>query len=129
MIRSSNKMIFNSLGRVIRSFHSPRRYQFLYNILESNPNSSKEEIKNNFIRLSKIYHPDNLETGNKQKFIRLKDAYEAIKEAPLKINESLEGNLSHKALIRHRERAKLSDSWTSKPKGGYKTVKIELYRF
>lgn len=49
-------------------------------ILEVNANSNKKDIKDNFLRLSKIYHPDNKLTGSHAKFLELKEAYDALKD-------------------------------------------------
>lgn len=53
-----------------------------YNLLNVNKNSSAKEIKESFLRLSKVYHPDNKSTGSHAKFVALKQAYDAIKDGP-----------------------------------------------
>lgn len=49
-----------------------------YTILGVNRNSSEEEIKQAYKRLVKEHHPDQ-PTGNEEKFKRINDAYERIK--------------------------------------------------
>lgn len=66
-----------------KRFNSKYKLMHYYNTLKVRPNSSPEEIRENFIELVKIYHPDNPDTGNEAKFIRIKTSYEKIKEAPL----------------------------------------------
>lgn len=62
---------------------SPFRIHYFYQVLKVRPTSTPEEIKASFFKLSRLYHPDNLNTGDKQKFIRIKQAFEQIKDAPL----------------------------------------------
>lgn len=50
-----------------------------YHVFELDPElASKEDIKNAYYRLSKIYHPDNQETGNARIFDRLTVMYKSI---------------------------------------------------
>nr|CAO87651.1 unnamed protein product [Microcystis aeruginosa PCC 7806] len=50
-----------------------------YRVFDLDPNTaSKEDIKNAYYRLSKIYHPDNQETGNSHIFDRLTVMYKSI---------------------------------------------------
>jgi hypothetical protein len=50
-----------------------------YRVFDLNPKvATKEDIKNAYYRLSKIYHPDNQETGNAQIFERLNVMYKSI---------------------------------------------------
>lgn len=53
-----------------------------YDLLKVDKNSSTKEIKESFLRLSKLYHPDNKTTGSHAKFVNLKQAYDAIKDGP-----------------------------------------------
>lgn len=50
-----------------------------YDILNVNSKSSMKEIKESFLSLSKVYHPDNKLTGSHNKFVELKEAYDALK--------------------------------------------------
>lgn len=68
---------------IIRNFSGAKLYH-CYTTLKINPNASRSEIREKFLRLSRIYHPDNKETGSHNKFVRLKNAYEIIKDAPLR---------------------------------------------
>lgn len=49
-----------------------------YRILGVSPLDSKETIKSVYKQLSKIYHPDNVVTGNEEKFKEIKDAWTYI---------------------------------------------------
>lgn len=53
-----------------------------YNLLNVNRLSTNKEIKDSFLKLSKVYHPDNKLTGSHAKFVQLKEAYDAIKDGP-----------------------------------------------
>ena len=59
------------------------RHSASYFILGVKHSSTSDEIKTEFLRQCKIYHPDNTVTGNRQRFLRLKDAFDRIKDAPL----------------------------------------------
>jgi len=48
-----------------------------YDILGISPTANKGEIKRAFRKLSMIYHPD-MPTGNNEKFISIKSAYESL---------------------------------------------------
>lgn len=56
--------------------------QKYYSILNVTKESTLKEIKESFLRLSKIYHPDNKVTGSHNKFVELKEAYDAVKDGP-----------------------------------------------
>lgn len=49
-----------------------------YKILNISENSSPEEIKKAYRNLAKIYHPDNKETGNAEKFREIQEAYDNL---------------------------------------------------
>jgi hypothetical protein len=95
-----------------------------YSILRTRPSSSPDQIKDSFLKLSKIYHPDNAETGDQAKFVRIKDAYDKIKDAPLR-NSKLTGeseDLSHAAFVRRSKRR--PDLWTSPTPHQHYTTRI-----
>ena len=59
-----------------------------YQILEISPNSSESEIKKAYRKLAIQYHPDKVaqlgeefQKGAKEKFQKVQDSYETIKEA------------------------------------------------
>ena len=52
----------------------------LYKILEIERNSSPEEIKSAYRKLSKKYHPDVKDTGNEDKFKEINNAYETLSD-------------------------------------------------
>jgi curved DNA-binding protein CbpA len=59
----------------------------VYKILECTPSSSPKEIKSNFYRLSKLYHPDtSKETNAHEKFIELGEAYRIVSNPTLRSN-------------------------------------------
>ena len=49
-------------------------------ILDVNKDSTPKDIKDSFLKLSKVYHPDNKATGSHMKFVELKEAYDALKD-------------------------------------------------
>lgn len=88
------------------------KFSHCYRILKVKRNASAPEIREKYLRLSKLYHPDNQEFGSALKFIRLKESYELIKNAPLIRNADqeedstvghFEQDLSHAAHIKQRE--------------------------
>lgn len=89
-----------------RNFSS-KRLQPFYSILKVRTTSTPEEIRNSYIKLSKIYHPDNLQTGDEKRFIRIKEAYDKImSEFPStvrnhKSQDDDDPDLSHKAYIEY----------------------------
>lgn len=79
-----------------------------YAILNVKKESTPKEIKDSFLKLSKVYHPDNKLTGSHNKFVKLKEAYDAIKNGPPAMSNSYSQNeqdydLTHKAYARYRE--------------------------
>lgn len=90
-----------------------------YALLDVDKTSTKQQIKNSFLKLSKVYHPDNKITGSHNKFVKLKEAYDAIKDGPPAISQSYSAStsnpysnydpyadLSHKGHAYYRERSK-----------------------
>lgn len=61
---------------------STSRLKECHKLLEVNTTSTPKQIKESFLRLTKIYHPDNKLTGSHTEFVRLKQAYDDIKDAP-----------------------------------------------
>lgn len=53
----------------------------LYKILEVEKNSSEDEIKKSYRRLSKLYHPDVKETGDESRFKEIAEAYEILSDS------------------------------------------------
>lgn len=49
-----------------------------YKILGVSPSSKKVDIKAEYRKLSKIYHPDNVSSGDARKFQEIKKAWEYI---------------------------------------------------
>lgn len=89
-----------------------RKFQESYRLLGLKRKSTPEEIRSSFLKLSKLYHPDNTDTGNQQKFIRIKEAFDNIKHAPLSsanprphIDDDDEVDLSHKAYVEQMRRS------------------------
>lgn len=50
----------------------------LYEVLGINKNATKDQIKSAYRKLAKVYHPDNKETGNEQKFKEIQEAYDIL---------------------------------------------------
>lgn len=113
---------------ISKRFNSYWKLAHYYTILKTRPTAKPEQIKESFLTLSKIYHPDNLETGDQAKFVRLKEAYDKIKDAPLqnpKFEPGADEDLSHAGMIR---RTRLSPSqWTDR-KGSATVINKKLYR-
>lgn len=57
-------------------------------ILDVSRTSTPKEIKDSFLKLSKVYHPDNKLTGSHAKFVELKEAYDAIKDGTPNVTTS-----------------------------------------
>lgn len=87
---------------IYKRHFSSKKLEPFYSVLKVRISSTPEEIRESFLKLSRIYHPDNTETGDERKFIRLKEAYDKIKDGTTGTNV-YEGdekrNLSHKAYI------------------------------
>lgn len=45
---------------------------------------TRKSLKKSYKRLSKIYHPDNKQTGNQEKFIKISDIYEQLLKETIK---------------------------------------------
>lgn len=56
----------------------------LYDILEVNPDCSLPGIKARYKKLASIYHPDNDETGDEEKFKDISIAYRTLKDSKLR---------------------------------------------
>lgn len=69
-------------NHVCRRLISSLRLKECHKLLEVDKSSTPKQIKESFLRLSKIYHPDNKSTGSHAKFVKLKEAYDEIKDAP-----------------------------------------------
>lgn len=64
---------------IIASFYENGIFLDFYKLLEVNVNATEEEIKKNYRRLAKIYHPDS-KTGNERKMKQLGIAYQILKK-------------------------------------------------
>lgn len=107
-----------------RAFSS-RRIHECYRLLQINAQAEPSDIRQRYLELIRVYHPDNKETGNAKKFIRIKNAYEMIKKAPLlvtnsgshvvvgdQLDEAAENNpdgLTHKAYVEQYKHS--PESW------------------
>lgn len=95
--------------RACRRHISSSRLKECHDLLKVDRTATPKQIKENFLRLSKIYHPDNKVTGSHTKFVQLKQAYDEIKDAPTTSSRNFydhEGSehMSHKAYAQYRER-------------------------
>ena len=79
----------NHCRRVLSPFYNENIYKKYYDILESHKSNSDEEIKYNYRRLVKIYHPDKIAIEERSeiaikkaedKMQQLNNAYEKIRE-------------------------------------------------
>ncbi len=50
----------------------------LYEVLGVSKSASKDEIKSAYRKLAKVYHPDNKETGDEEKFKEVQEAYDIL---------------------------------------------------
>lgn len=106
-----------------------------YALLKVDRSSTKQQIKDSFLRLSKIYHPDNKITGSHNEFVKLKEAYDAVKDGPPATSQSYSttasntysnydpyADLSHKAHAYQREQTKsyqrYYDPYSGRTSGG-----------
>lgn len=112
---SKSKQLYNrinscSLISFVR-FISTARLKDCHKILEVDKSSTPKQIKESFLRLSKIYHPDNKATGSHTKFVRLKEAYDEIKDAPTAPSDSYNSSAFNKAQedLSHRTYARYRD--------------------
>ena len=58
-----------------------------YEILEIKNNSSKEEIRKAYLKMVKKYHPDNLKTGDIEKFLIIQKAFDILGEGYIKFSQ------------------------------------------
>lgn len=65
-----------------------------YAVLGLRVGASLDEAKSAYKRLSRVYHPDNLETGNAEKFLEISEAWKYIQKNPLPVKK--------KAFWRHK---------------------------
>jgi curved DNA-binding protein CbpA len=84
------------------------QWQKYLTILNVDRHSTPKDIKTSFLKLSKIYHPDNKLTGSHAKFVELKAAYDALKDGHPKFTTPPSSNfydadISHEAHKRYRE--------------------------
>lgn len=70
-----------------------------YRILGVKSSMSKEEIKSVYRQLSRKYHPDNLETGNAEKFQAINKAWKEIEKNHAGFFSEGKVNYIHKTLF------------------------------
>ena len=58
---------------------APNLQNSFYDILELKPACTQREIRKNYLRLAKTYHPDVYKGSDKDRFKRIKEAYETLK--------------------------------------------------
>jgi len=72
---------------------SLKDYESLYDLMEVEPSCTKTEIRESWLRLSMMYHPDlNKDSEEaKEKFMKIKDAYKILnnEEARMKYNDQI----------------------------------------
>jgi hypothetical protein len=79
MVNVFNKNIYFGLFRFNKNY-STNSLKKHYEILEVSNTSSKEEIKEAYYKMAKIYHPDSSKSGQiiNENFINIKKAYEEL---------------------------------------------------
>lgn len=74
-----------------------------YQILGVTPSTSMDDVKKAYRTLSRMYHPDNIKTGNAEKFKMVKSAYENIMNGCASTMEKpsmrIQRHLKHKTLF------------------------------
>ena len=60
-----------------------------YVVLGIKIGSSVEEAKNAYRKLSRVYHPDNLKTGNADKFREISEAWNYIQKNPISVKQKV----------------------------------------
>lgn len=106
----------NAGHHVIHRTLTTSKLKEYYDALNVERTSTPKEIKASFLKLSKVYHPDNKLTGSHIKFVKLKEAYDAIKDGPPSTNSTSsssayqqrqqEQDLSHQAYARYRNQTR-----------------------
>ena len=91
-----------------------------YDILEVSRKSSPEEIKKNYRRLAKKYHPDVNKNDKKaeEKFKEISQAYDILGDPEKKKKYDQFGEFSQQSGFDPRHQAYQQYSWTSGPGGG-----------
>lgn len=120
--KSLTKQLFDQTTRnatlyqhVCRASVSNKTY-IAYLILSVPQNSGQKEIKAAYLKFSKLYHPDNKETGDNDRFLQIQKAYDhlvqtknskdALKEEPnveAEEDQSETEDLSHKSYMKYKE--------------------------
>jgi molecular chaperone DnaJ len=77
------------------------KIQQAYQILEIQPESNEEEVKKQFKKLARKYHPDNKETGSEEKFKEINAAYELIQNKDNIQENSDFGGMNIEDIINH----------------------------
>lgn len=72
-------LVFNQNLTLSRCISSSQLRGYL-SILNLNEAATPKEVKESFLKLSKVYHPDNRLTGSHEKFVQLREAYDALKD-------------------------------------------------
>ena len=94
--RQGNYLIGLELDEQTKSANlsKPERIVDHYEFLQINPKAQSETIQRVYRFLAARYHPDNPETGDPEKFLRLNDAYEVLSDPELRAryDETLKAN-------------------------------------
>jgi len=56
----------------------PKKEKTYYQILEVPENATPTNIKKNYLKLAKIYHPDVYKGADKSRFIKIQEAYKVL---------------------------------------------------
>ncbi|KAK7490718.1 hypothetical protein BaRGS_00018135 [Batillaria attramentaria] len=56
----------------------------LYKILQCDPQSSEEDIRQSYLRLALLYHPDKFQTNDGTSFVKIQRAYQVLSDPTLR---------------------------------------------
>lgn len=108
-IMQHSRPLINNFSK--RNIVRQTKDSYYYTILNLRPSATRDQIRAAYVAMSKLYHPDNAETGSHQKFLRIKTAYDKIKDAPLAHGRSIRedggdelSDLSHDAYVQSKAR-------------------------
>lgn len=89
-------VIFHHNVALSRSLSSSQLRSYL-SILNLTEKATAKDVKESFLKLSKVYHPDNRLTGSHEKFVQLREAYDALKDNGAGARSGLGSSNAYKA--------------------------------
>ena len=83
-------------SKILKKNFSTTKKKCYYKILKLSQNSSRSEIKSQYLKLTKIYHPDiNKDEKSKKKFMEIKKSYEILSNKKKRKNYNLSKNYKY----------------------------------